>query len=206
MTDPNAETHIWPEGETAQNENLPAQAWADEQLERNHPALPPVHGKVIWTALVVILVVLSLLVLWGFWTLISVHSSNIATTSGETPGTTLVPPSQIPQSTTPLAPPPLATVTVSPPTVTVTPPLLPTGPSRDARYLALMADKGIGPADGDPHTLINEAHVVCNRVAQGEPENFIVQDVRLGSSPPLSLAQSQFLTATAINLYCPVGS
>jgi len=74
---------------------------------------------------------------------------------------------------------------------------------KDGRFLWLLEAQGL-QLSGAPNAAINDARRICSRLARGESERRIVQDIVQGS-PRMSMATAAKFADTAINVYCPQG-
>lgn len=196
--DPDADTQIGNQEDlTVLHET--SLAWDQAEPPSLDPYTPK-HSRAMIAALSVLVFLLASVVLVGLITLF--HHPSESTPAVPRPPPVYVPPPVVPSPTQQLPVPPTTTPTTEPPPTQTSPPP-PTNQQRDQQFLQLMAQNGIHPVGGNPRALINAAHTICNRLAQGEPENQIVKDVLDGSGPPpLSFRQAQILTDTAINMYC----
>lgn len=74
---------------------------------------------------------------------------------------------------------------------------------KDRQFLFMLATQGIQPS-GSRNATIKDAHRVCSRVARGETEQQIVQDIVTGSPAMTAKTATNFADA-AIEVYCPQG-
>ena len=78
----------------------------------------------------------------------------------------------------------------------------PTNPlDKDGRLLFNLAAQGLR-LSGPREVMISEAHQVCSRLARGESEQQVVQDILQGS-PGMSVNTATTFADTAISVYCP---
>ncbi len=74
---------------------------------------------------------------------------------------------------------------------------------QDGRLFFLLTQQGLSTS-GARDVTINEAHHVCGRVAGGESEGQIVQDIVAGS-PGMSNQTATTFAEVAMTVYCPQG-
>jgi hypothetical protein len=71
---------------------------------------------------------------------------------------------------------------------------------QDAKFLFLLTAQGL-VRSGARDTTVHDAHRVCARLARGESEQQIVEDIVRGS-PGMSVDTATTFAATAIEVYC----
>jgi uncharacterized protein DUF732 len=75
--------------------------------------------------------------------------------------------------------------------------------NKDAQFLILLTAQGLQPSGANEAT-INDGHRVCSRLAHGESEQQIVEDIVQGS-PEMSSDTASTFADTAIAVYCQQG-
>jgi hypothetical protein len=75
--------------------------------------------------------------------------------------------------------------------------------NKDAQFLILLTAQGLQPSGASDAT-INDGHRVCSRLARGESEQQIVEDIVQGS-PDMSSDTASTFAETAIAVYCQQG-
>ncbi|ORB12784.1 hypothetical protein BST37_15460 [Mycobacterium noviomagense] len=88
----------------------------------------------------------------------------------------------------------------APPTAAPSQPLL----DKDGRFIFLLTAQGLQVRTA-PDATISDAHRVCLRIARGESEQQVVQDIVQGT-PGMSADTATAFAETAISVYCPEGS
>lgn len=73
----------------------------------------------------------------------------------------------------------------------------------DGRFLFLLSSQGLH-VSGARELAISDAHRVCSRLARGETEQQIVQDIFAGS-PGMSTDTATSFADAAMSVYCPQG-